>query len=380
MASATGVADTAQETATLPPAARASVAFPEAAAEVRTFELGSTGVDEGWLKVTASGVCGTDVELFANGVPAPTVLGHHVVAVVAAVGPDAAARRGLTIGDRLVLEEYLPCGDCPTCATGPYRLCPATDIWQGGRRIGTLPVTESPGLTGGNAEFLFLGASTVTHRLPDAVDDELAAWVLPYANALDWVSDAAVRSGETVIVLGPGYHGVAVVAAALRAGASRVIVSGLSCDAERLAICETLGASPVVADDPAVTTRQVHELTGGRPVDAVLDTVGADAGVLGPALNLLGHGGRLVLTHPKKPADATFDTARLIRNNLRISGVRGRSPEAINTAISSLAHGGSGLEKVPSVEIGLDETGEMLARLAAGTGPKSPHIVVRPGR
>lgn len=345
------------------------------------FDLAPPGDEEGWLEVTASGICGTDVALFANGVAAPTVLGHHVVGRVAALGPVAAGRPGPAVGDRLVLEEYLPCGDCPTCATGPYRLCPATDIWHGGRRVGTLPVTEEPSLTGGNAEFTFLPANAVTHRLPDAVDDELAAWVLPYANAIDWVSDAAaVRSGDTVVVLGPGYHGVAVVAAAVRAGAARVIVTGLGRDAERLAICESLGATPVVAHDSADTTRRISELTGGRPVDAVLDTVGADPSVLGPALDVLGQGGRLILTHPKKPGGIEIDTSTLIRHNLRIAGVRGRSPEAITAAIASLARGDAGLEAVPSVAIGLDETGDMLARLAAGTGPESPHVVVRPGR
>ena len=149
------------------------------------------------------------VALQARGVAEPTVLGHHVVGAVAAVGESAARRWDVGPGDRVVLEEYLPCGSCPTCRTGPYRLCPDTDIWAGGRRIGTVPVTEPPGLFGGNAEYTHLPANAVLHRLPDALDDELAAWVLPYANALDWTSGAGrLRSGETVVVLGPGYHGL----------------------------------------------------------------------------------------------------------------------------------------------------------------------------
>jgi threonine dehydrogenase-like Zn-dependent dehydrogenase len=381
MVSRTPVSEAPDGTTALPRTARASVALPSATAEIRTFELGPARSDEGWLEVTASGICGTDVTLFRNGVPAPTVLGHHVVGRVAEIGASAAERRGLAVGDRLVLEEYLPCGDCPTCARGPYRLCPSTDIWHGGRRVGTIPAEEPPGLTGGNAEFTFLPANAVTHPLPDAVGDDVAAWVLPYANAIDWVGQAgAVRPGDTVVVMGPGYHGVAVVAAAVRAGADRVIVTGLERDAERLAICESLGATPVVGDAPEVTLRRITDATGARPVDAVLDTVGADPTVLGPAVDVLGHGGRLVLTHPKKPTGIAVDTSVLIRHDLRIRGVRGRSPEAVTAAIASLARGDSGLEAVPGVEIGLDETGEMLSRLAAGTGPESPHVVVRPRR
>ncbi|MBW0102712.1 alcohol dehydrogenase catalytic domain-containing protein [Pseudonocardia sp. KRD-291] len=329
------------------------------------------GADTGWLRVAASGICGTDVALQDRGVAEPTVLGHHVVGAIAAVGESAARRWGVGPGDRVVIEEYLPCGSCPTCRTGPYRLCPDTDIWTGGRRIGTVPLTEYPGLFGGNAEYLHLPANAVLHRLPDALDDELAAWVLPYANALDWTSGAGgLRPGDTAVVLGPGYHGLAVAAAALAGGAERVVVTGLARDAERLGIAEALGAVPVVTDDPA-------RLESERP-DLVVDTTGGAPEVVGPALTLLGHGGRLVLTSPKAPAAVPIDTARMIRHGLSVHAVRGRSPEAVRAAIAALAAGGSLLERIPVADVPLDDVGDMLARLAVGDGPRSPHVVVRP--
>ncbi len=364
----------------LPPTARASVALPDATGEVWEFELTPAGPEEAWLEVAASGICGTDVGLFARGVSEPTVLGHHVVGRVAAIGARAAERRGLSVGERVVLEEYLPCGRCPTCATGPYRLCPETDLWNGGRRVGMIPASEGPGLTGGNAEYTYLPRNAVTHRLPDQFSDGQAAWVLPYANAIDWVTKSgALGSDDAVVVLGPGYHGLAAVAAARWAGARRIVVTGLPRDAERLAMAEALGASPVVVDDPAGITARVASLAEG-PVNLVVDTVGTDPTVLGPATRLLAHGGRLVLTHPKQPAEVPIDTAALIRRGLRVTGVRGRSPEAIAAAITSLTEGSSGLDAVPSVEVDLDGTADMLARLAAGAGPESPHVVVRPRR
>jgi threonine dehydrogenase-like Zn-dependent dehydrogenase len=364
----------------LPTAARAAVALPGAAGEVREFPVTSWGPQEGWLEVVASGICGTDVALFGRGVAEPTVLGHHVVGRVAAIGAEAARQRGLELGDRVVLEEYLPCGTCSTCRTGPYRLCPETDMWRGGRRVGMIPAEESPGLTGGNAEVTFLPANAVTHRLPAELSDQLAAWVLPYANGIDWITGAgAMRPGDAVVVLGPGYHGLAVAAAARWAGADRVVVTGLGRDRERLQMAEALGAEPVVTDDPSTITTRLDALLG-RPADVVVDTVGAEPTVLDPAARLLGHGGRLVLTFPKRPAEVPVDTSLLIRNGLRVSGVRGRAPEAITAAIGSLADGNSGLDAIPTVEIDLDGTTEMLTRLAAGTGPESPHVVVRPHR
>lgn len=366
-----GPGEPVQGATRLPALARASVALPGGMGEVRSFSLVPPGPEEGWLEVDASGICGTDVGLFAKGVSEPTVLGHHVVGRVAALGADAAQRRGLAVGDRVVLEEYLPCGQCATCASGPYRLCPETDLWRGGRRVGMIPAAERPGLTGGNAEYTFLPANAVAHRLPAELGDDLAAWVLPYANAIDWITGAgAVRAGETVVVMGPGYHGLAVIAAARRAGAGRVVVTGLARDAERLEIAEALGAELVIAGD--------SRWWESESADVVVDTVGSDPSVLGPAVESLRHGGRLVLTHPKRPAAVSFDSGLLFRQGLRIAAVRGRSPEAIAAAIDSLTAGDSGLEVVPAVEVDLDGVADMLGRLATGTGPQSPHVVVRP--
>lgn len=355
----------------LPATARANVVLPGGGCEVRELPVTAPTPDSGWLRVAASGICGTDVALYAGGVAEPTVLGHHVVGAVAAVGRRAAGHWGVGAGSRVVVEEYLPCGSCPTCRTGPYRLCPDTDVWGGGRRIGTVPVTEHPGLFGGNAEYLHLPANAVLHRLPDALDDELATWVLPYANALDWTLGAGrLRSGETVVVLGPGYHGVAVAAAALAGGAERVVVTGLPRDTERLSIVEALGAVPVVAPDPA---RLVDERPG-----LVVDTTGGAPEVVGPAMELLDHGGRLVLTSPKSPAAIAIDSARMIRRCLSVHGVRGRSPEAVDAAIAALADGDSPLARIPVAVASLDGVGDMLARLAVGDGPRSPHVLVRP--
>jgi threonine dehydrogenase-like Zn-dependent dehydrogenase len=358
--------------------ARASVALPGSRSEVREFPLPAAGPDAGWLKVTASGICGTDVGLYARGLGSPTVLGHHVVGVVAALGERAEMQWGVAAGDRVVLEEYLPCGTCPTCVTGPYRLCPDTDIWGGGRRIGMVPVAEPPGLHGGNAEYVYLPHNAVVHALPPALPEDLAAWVLPYGNAIDWtVGAGALRPGETVVVLGPGYHGLAVAAAARWAGAGTVIVCGLPRDGERLQIAEAMGAHPIAGRTEDLVPA-VRAVTGGRGVDLVVDASGAGSDTITPSLDLLAHGGRLVLTSPKQPGAAAVDTELMVRKTLTVRAVRGRSPEAIAKAIDSLAEGTSGLEHVPTIEVSLDGVGDILARLAAGRGPESPHVVVRP--
>lgn len=212
----------------------------------------------------------------------------------------------------------------PRCASGAYRLCPQTDLWGGGRRIGTVPAGEDPALFGGNAEFMFLPENAVLHRLPERLPEELAAWVLPYANAVDWVLRAGrLAAGENVVVLGPGYHGLAVTAAARLGEAGEVVVVGLPRDAERLGMAEALGATAVTAEESGDWGAAVRAALGGASCDLVVDTSGSGPDVVDVAVDLLGHGGRLVLTTPKQPAAVPADSAAMIRRCLTLTAVRG---------------------------------------------------------
>jgi threonine dehydrogenase-like Zn-dependent dehydrogenase len=373
--------------------ALASVALPGGRSELRELPLTPSRADDGWLRVEASGICGTDVALHGAGLSHPTVLGHHVHGVVVELGDDAARRWGVRPGDRVVIEEYLPCGDCAQCHTGRYRLCPRTDMWGEARRVGLVPVDERPYLWGGNAQYMYLPKEAVVHPLPTGLGDRLAAWALPLANALDWVLGAgALRPGETVVVLGPGYHGLAAVAAARYGGAGDVFVSGLPQDRSRLDIASSLGATAIESADPrprslgdtAVESagpglrEHLVEATDGRMADVVLDLTGAGSDSVTRAVALLAQGGRLVLAGGKGSTAATVDTGELTRLNATIRAVRGRAPERVRQAIELLDSGGSGLEDVPTVDVPLAGVGDMLDRLAAGRGPSTPHVVVRP--
>jgi threonine dehydrogenase-like Zn-dependent dehydrogenase len=360
----------------------ASVALGDGRAEMRTFPLREHPPDGGWLRVEASGVCGTDVGLFTGTLDEPCVLGHHVLGQVATLGDVAAARWALRPGEWVVLEEYLPCGECEMCRTDRYRLCPETDLWKGGRRIGLIGAEEPPGLWGGNAQYLYLPPNAVLHRIPDDLAPSLAVWTLPLANALDWVLGAGrlggrLGAGETIVILGPGYHGIAAAAVARHAGARHVVVCGLPRDRARLRLAESLGATTVELEENDLVSA-VAELTGDSGADVVLDLAGSGPETLGDGVRLLRQGGRLVLASPKSPAVAGLDTSALIRLTASVTGVRGRSPQRVRESIDLLHRGGLGLEQVPTEEIPLSEVGSMLARLAAGEGPDTPHVVVRP--
>jgi threonine dehydrogenase-like Zn-dependent dehydrogenase len=122
----------------------------------------------------------------------------------------------------------------------------------------------------------------------------------------------------------------------------------------------------------------VRDLTGGGMADLVVDVSSGGPETVATAVSLLRPLGRLVVAGIKTPSLADVDTALLVRGMLTVSGVRGRDPESVARSIDLLARGGAGLTNVPTYHVPLDGVGEMLARLASGRGPQTPHVVVRP--
>lgn len=356
--------------------ASTSVAYPDRTARVVRLPLPEVTGDSGLLRVAASGVCGTDVSLFGRGMVAPCILGHHVVGEIAAVGDAAAARWHVDVGSRVVLEEYLPCQRCYLCERGDYRLCPATDLWAAGKRVGLVPVDEDPGLWGGNAEYLYLPDNIVMHPVPEGVGAALAVWALPLANAVDWVIRLGrAAPGDIVVIFGPGQHGLCSVVAARHAGAQQVIVCGKAEDRERLEVAQALGADHVVEVDRDHPVDSIRRLTGGRMADVAVECAGSQAAVH-TALKVTGRDGRVVFSGTGE-GEIVLEFSALVRGPMGVTGARGRRPESVRTAISLLATN-CGLEAVPTLEVSLDEVGDVLTRLARDAGFRPPHVVVAP--
>ncbi|UKA66570.1 zinc-binding dehydrogenase [Arthrobacter sp. FW306-05-C] len=370
-------------TAPLPSAVRAAVSLPDSTTRVQTVDPGLATDAAGWLKVESSALCGTDLDLYQQGLGHPTVMGHHVVGEIVSVTPVMQWSWDVAVGDRVALEEYLPCGQA-TCAAcrqpDVYRFCPDADLWGGQRRVGMLGLHEGSGLHGGNAEYMELSTRTVLHKLPRDLDSNLAAWTQPFANAVDWVINiGGATGGSRVAIIGPGYHGIAAVAAARAAGADEIVVLGRNSrtSRDRLEIAEAMGASIVVNDDAAATSLALGRHGKATGFDTIVDTVGLG----GPALQTTEHLrklGRLVLAGLGETPVAEVNLKTLVRGASGVVGVRGRSPQALTRSIELLAAHDTGLEHVPSIDVGLEGVDELFRTLLDRSGPSSPHVVIRP--
>ncbi|MBF6230889.1 alcohol dehydrogenase catalytic domain-containing protein [Nocardia farcinica] len=259
-------------------------AGPQAISCTEVDEPALPGPDGAIVRVTAAGICGSDLHIYGGHGFTPGTgygVGHEAVGQVVELGPQA---HGLSVGDRVLVPASAGCDRCGNCRTGVVAACARQP----------LPVDACYGLggalAGAQAQLLAVphaGGNLV--RLPDAIGDEAA--VVHTDNApTAWYGArrARIAPGDTVVVIGLGPVGLMAVQAAFVMGAARVL--GVDLVADRRARAAALGAEPVEGDDPK---QAVREMLGGG-ADVALEAVGADA-TIALATAVVGHRGRVAV-------------------------------------------------------------------------------------
>jgi len=363
--------------------ARAAVATDPLRTELREFPLPEVGPEDGLLRVEACGLCGTDWEYYTRRRGAhlgPMILGHEIVGTVLEVGKEAARRWGVRPGDRVAVEEFLPCGTCVFCRTGRPALCDATDSrsTRPFLRYGCTPVDVPPALWGGFSEVLYLHPRALVHRVPRGLEADLATLFVPVSNGIRWVRrDGQLQPGGTVVVIGPGAHGLGCVAAAVEAGAAQVFAVGRS-SSPRLEAAKALGAVPLESQRVDVV-EAVREATGGRMADLVVDLAPGDGDGLRTALALAAKGGVVLFAatkHGQVPVEAVSEP--VVRKGLVVKGVRGRDYEAVDEALDLLASRRLPLDRLRTHRFALEDTDRALRVQGGGLDPSAVHVAVVP--
>lgn len=224
------------------------------------------------IKVEWTGICGSDLHEYAAGpifVPvdephyvskdkAPIVMGHEFSGQVAEVGEGVTK---VQVGDPVVVEPILSCGECPACKKGKYNLC---------EHLGFHGLS---GGGGGFAEYTMVDEHMV-HKMPEGLSYEQGALVEPAAVALHAVRLSKLKAGDKAAVFGAGPIGLLVIEALRAAGASEIYAVELS--AERAAKAKELGAREVINPKEENVVERLRELTDGG-VDVAFEVTGVPA-------------------------------------------------------------------------------------------------------
>jgi S-(hydroxymethyl)glutathione dehydrogenase/alcohol dehydrogenase len=232
------------------------------------------------VRVVNCGICHSDITLQEAGHTLPVVLGHEAAGVVEAVGEGVTH---LAPGDHVMLTPLAPCGHCPACARHEATLCAdALAFSMNARPDGTTPFSRGDqpvfrGLgIGGFAELTVVpanGAVRIDRDIPLEVACVIGCAIQTGVGAV--FNTADVERGSTVLVMGLGGIGQAIVQGAAVAGASRIIVSD-PVEARR-ETASGFGATDLVDPTSTDLAGAVAELTGGAGVDYAFDAVGRTA-------------------------------------------------------------------------------------------------------
>jgi threonine dehydrogenase-like Zn-dependent dehydrogenase len=366
----------------MPESVLAAVQVAPEQTELREFELPDIPTDGALLKIEAAGVCGSDVGGYKRMGAGPRILGHENVGFIARAGAAFARRWGVAEGDRVAIEEYLPCGHCDLCLRGEFRHCAATDVHANpsALRYGNTPISTPPSLWGGYSQYLYMPPATVLHRMPTAVPPDQAAMALPLGNGVQWACvEGQAGPGRGLVVMGPGQQGLGSVLAAKSAGADLVILVGLSRDQTRLEVGRQLGADVIVVADTEDVRERVREATGGVGVDAVVDTTSAPAAEMVPlAIDLVKRKEGRIVVQSIGGTIANFPIEKLARKYITLKAARGHSYASVELAIGRIASGRYPLQLMCTHTFDLAGV-DLAIKSTGGVGlPGAIHVTVRP--
>jgi threonine dehydrogenase-like Zn-dependent dehydrogenase len=267
------------------------------------------------------------------------------------VGALGAAVDPSWLGRRVTGDTMLGCGTCARCRDGRQHVCERrTELGIRGGRPGAL------------AEQVVIPARFL-HALPDSVDDVLGALVEPGGNALRAVRGAALRPGDTALVLGPGTIGLLVAMFARAAGAA---VHLMGVEERSLAFARTLGFDGVWTADTLPD----------EAWDAVIDASN-DAALPARALDLVEPGKRVVYIG-LAGSPSRVDTRAIALKDVTAVGVLSASG-GLQGTIEAYASGEVDPRPLVAATIGLDDLPRVFSGerpRSAGPGPKT-HIDVR---
>ncbi len=256
------------------------------------------GPDDILIKVEACGICGTDRHLFKGEFPStpPVTLGHEYSGIIEAMGSSVT---GFAIGDRITADPNISCGICPQCRLGRVNLC---------QNLIALGIHRD----GGFAEYALVPQKQA-FLLPKTLHPDHGAFCEPLACCIHALDIAAIKPGQSVIVLGGGVIGLLCVQLAKLAGASQIVL--VTRQASRRSLAETLGATASFdPNDGDPLTR----IPGGA--DVILECAGV-AETVAQAPKLAKSGGTVVIVGVMpKGAKAEIEPFDLLFRELKILG------------------------------------------------------------
>jgi (R,R)-butanediol dehydrogenase/meso-butanediol dehydrogenase/diacetyl reductase len=291
------------------------------------------------IRVHACAVCGSDLTMYKLGV-GDRVFGHEFSGDIVELGQDV---KNWSIGDRVVIEPSIVCGECYWCKKQQYNLCSS---------LGYTGLSTD----GAFAEFVKVPAYQL-HRLPEELSYEQGALVEPLAVALRGTQLSDLKPGDSVAVFGCGAVGLFAMLWARHSGAGKIIATDV--------IEPRRKAANKLADfvlNPAETNvvEEITKLTDGIGPRIVYECSGSTDAQL-QAINSVQKGGQVTLLgigyEPTPVMFISLTTKEItVKGSLGYSSLMGKGE--FPTAIESLRSKNIDIKNIPILTVSLEDIGK----------------------
>jgi threonine 3-dehydrogenase len=322
--------------------------------ELRDVPEPEVGINDVLVRVTTTGVCGTDLHIYnwdewaRETIQPPLIVGHEFVGEVVAVGDNV---NDFVPGDRVSGEGHLVCGRCRNCMAGRRHLCAAT---QG------VGINRS----GAFAEYIALPMTNLWHH-HETVPNDVAAIFDPFGNAVHAALHFPVL-GEDVLITGAGPIGQMAAAVVRHAGARHVVITDVN--PYRLEQAKAFGVTRTVDVTRERIADVQTELGMAEGFDVALEMSG-QASALREILDNMAHGGRVALLGIPTE-EIAIDWTIVVFNMLTLRGIFGREMYETWYAMTVMVQSGLDVSPVITHRFPYTEFEEAFAVVAEGSAGK----------
>jgi L-iditol 2-dehydrogenase len=300
----------------------------------RDVERPTPGHDQVLVRVTHSGVCGTDLKIYKGAILVrhPLIMGHEMIGELVEAGDEQ-----FGLGERVIVDPGLYCGRCFNCRAGQTSLCPN----------GVLLGRDADG---GFAEFVMAPRSHV-FPLPDVIDSLRAPLLQVVTVCIHGQRLVDVLPGQSVVVVGLGVAGQLHVQLAKARGAYPVI--GITRSEWKRRLAEDFGAD-ITLPSGADGVRGVSEATRGQGADVIIESTG-QVSAIADAISMARLGATLLLFGITTVTEGALPFYQLYFKELTIVNSRAAKSEDFPAAIDLVARGVVKLEPLVTHVVSLTE-------------------------
>lgn len=330
--------------------------------ELRRIPVPEPRPGEILVRIGAATTCGTDVKVLRRGghprmLVVPSPFGHEMAGTIAAVGSGVEKWK---TGDRVVVANSVPCGECEQCLRGRENLCENLRY-----------------LNGAFAEYVLVPrrfAEISTYAIPDGVPFEVAALAEPLACVLHGLEVCPLNGPADTVVYGGGPIGLLFVNLLADRGHHVVLADP---NPQRLEVARRMGASEalLVGRDGGEAPRLRKHAGRGDGFDLAIEATGSPV-AWEDALASTRAGGTVLLFGGCRPGTVIpLDTHRLHYMELTIKGAYHHRPATFQRALDLLSEGRIRTAEILSAERPLEE---LEGALRSMMRKETLKVVIRP--